>query len=220
MNLLSVSELLSNKSMTIHFSHNHFTIQDSHTHTIHKGKMDHGLYLLQSTQSSKPSLNISVNSVSVTTWHHRLGHLSFRTLYSLKSKLHSSHLNIQHIKLCYICPLAKQHRLPFTSNNHLSTSPFDLIHCNIWGPYQTTSHTGHRYFLTLVDDRSQFTWVYFLKNKSDALTVVPQFICFIQTQFHTVIKIFHSDNAPKLSFTYLFHTYAILHQFSCVELSC
>ena len=58
--------------------------------------------------------------------------------------------------------------LSFVSNNHLSIHVFDLIHCDIWGPYNVPTHDGMRYFLTIVDDCSRFTWTYLLKYKFDA----------------------------------------------------
>ena len=58
---------------------------------------------------------------------------------------------------CYICPLAKQRWLPFVCNNHVSQHPFDLLHCDIWGPYHVVGHSDHKYFLTLVDDCTRFT---------------------------------------------------------------
>lgn len=66
-------------------------------------------------------------------------------------------------------------RLSFDSNNHLSNHPFDLIHCDIWRPYQVTSYTWHSCFWTSVDDCSRFTWIYILKHKSDAANVIPRF---------------------------------------------
>lgn len=37
--------------------------------------------------------------------------------------------------ICHACPLAKQKRLRFESHNNVSQNPFDLVHCNIWGPF-------------------------------------------------------------------------------------
>ena len=58
---------------------------------------------------------------------------------------------------CTTCPLAKQRRLSFSSNNHLSCNAFDLIHTDIWGPLSTATHEGYTYFLTIVDDATHFT---------------------------------------------------------------
>lgn len=62
-----------------------------------------------------------------------------------------------------ICPCAKQTRLPFPSSSIKSTSPFDLIHMDIWGPYKVATLDGNKYFLAVVDDYSRMTWVFLLK---------------------------------------------------------
>jgi hypothetical protein len=53
--------------------------------------------------------------------------------------------------------MAKQHRLSFPISHSTSENPFNLVHCDIWGPYSTASLKGARYFLTIVDDRTQIT---------------------------------------------------------------
>lgn len=55
-----------------------------------------------------------------------------------------------------------------------------------------------------------------MRQKSDALVIVPRFFQLIETQFGKTIKRFRSDNAPELSFVEFFHSKGVLHQFSCV----
>ena len=74
---------------------------------------------------------------------------------------------------CVICPLAKQRRIAFPSFNHMAAALFDLIHCDVWGPFHTYSTEGFCYFLTIIDDNTRFTWVYFLKSKFDVNTIMP-----------------------------------------------
>ena len=74
---------------------------------------------------------------------------------------------------CSTRHFVKQRRLPFISSNNLCDKPFQLIHLDIWGPFHTHSTEGFRYFLTIVDDCTRFTWVYFLRVKSDFLTLLP-----------------------------------------------
>lgn len=97
----------------------------------------------------------------------------------------------------------------------MSKSPFDLIHLDVWGPFQTGTHDGYKYFFTLVDDCTRVTWLYLLKDKISVSTVFPEFLKFIQTQYRTSIKAIHSDNAPKLAFTSLLKEHGIEHFFSC-----
>ena len=102
--------------------------------------------------------------------------------------------------------------------NNVADNTFDLVHCDIWGPIKTPTHARYSYFITLVDDKSRYTWVYLLKNKNDALQIIPRFFKLIetQTQFSKTIKVFRSDNAPELSFKEFFATTGTIHQFSCV----
>jgi hypothetical protein len=45
--------------------------------------------------------------------------------------------------ICNICPLAKQTRLIFSpSTSKSSNAPFDLIHCDIWGPQKLPTQTS------------------------------------------------------------------------------
>ena len=41
--------------------------------------------------------------------------------------------------------------------NNMSANPFDLVHNDIWGPFNVSTPAGHRYFLTIVDDYTRAT---------------------------------------------------------------
>jgi len=72
------------------------------------------------------------------------------------------------IMFCDIFPLAKQTRLFYSpSTSQSSKAPFDLIHCDICGPHKIHTHTGARYFLTIMDDFTRFTWIHFLNFNSE-----------------------------------------------------
>ena len=93
-------------------------------------------------------------------WHFRLGHSSHAKL-SLLNKIVSD-LAINKPHGCDICHLAKQKRLSFPSSTHVSNAIFDLVHCDLWGPFFVSTIDGYRFFLTIVDDYSRCTWVYLL----------------------------------------------------------
>lgn len=67
------------------------------------------------------------------------------------------------------------------------------------GPYHVETHDGMKYFLTLVDDCTRWTWIFLLRLKSDVSTVLKNFISMVDNQFGKKIKIFRSD---KLVLTY------------------
>lgn len=231
-NLISISSLTSKLSYTVQFAENSCLIQDkSFSKTIGKAKLWQGLYLLTTSDCQEVSVASVSHSIedlnkfvscsnvackSLHVWHSRLGHPSSKCLEALKKYVSNKKFSTTCNAPCLVCPLAKQHRLSFNSSNHFATKTFDVLHCDIWGPYPSLTHSGHKYFLTLVDDHSRYTWIYLLKQKSDVLSTVPRFLKLIETQYNASIKTFRSDNAPELSFTELFQSKGIIHQYSCV----
>ena len=155
-----------------------------------------GLYVLDK-EAAVPHQNY-VNQVTARVWHNRLGHPSNAKLNILREVLHFHSVN--NSSPCCICPLAKQRRLSFPLSKNMSDSVLDLIHCDIWGPFHTVSHCNNRYFFTLVDDHSRYTWVFLLKQKSDVHSIIPKFCKMVENQLSTTIKCFRSDNAKELVF--------------------
>lgn len=187
-NLLSVSALSNVSQLIFTFFPNHFIIQDlHHKKTIGRDNKHGDLYFIdrqttELTTTDTPSV-ITINYADAATWHSRLGDLSDQRLAILQDKLHCNMHSIHKNKICCICPLAKQKRLPFVSYNKIASSPFELVYCAIWGPFHIISHTGHQFFVTLVDDYTRFTWTFLLKHKSDVQLIVPRFVRMIHTQF-------------------------------------
>jgi len=161
------------------------------------------------------SASFFVNVVNNSLWHYRLRHPAEFPLkllsHVIPQVLHESN------KSCSICPLAKQHRLSFPHSTSTSTQPFDLIHCDIWGPFFIKSLTGSSYFLTIVDDHTRFTWIHLLENKSQTRTHIQAFFNLVETQFNAKIKILRSDNGAKFNMNYFYATKGVIHQLSCVE---
>jgi len=100
-----------------------------------------------------------------------------------------------------------------------TTAIFDILHFDIWGPCFVTSKQDFKYFLTVVDDYSRYTWVIMLLNKSEVHNHIINFTHYVEPQFHTKIKIMRTDNGPKFSMHVFFASKSITHQTSCVETS-
>jgi hypothetical protein len=98
--------------------------------------------------------------VSANVWHSRLGRL-FDSIIQVLHNVLPSYSSISN-KDCLVCPLAKQHRIPFPTSITHSNCSFDLVHCDIYGPFSSLSSNGSKFFLTIVDDHSRFTWVYLM----------------------------------------------------------
>ena len=107
--------------------------------------------------------------------------------------------------------------MPFSASTHISDQPFDLVHCDLWGPFSIPTIDGYKYFLTIVDDFSRCTWIYLLKAKSKTQVLLPQFYAYVETQFNKKIKCIRTDNGTEFLLKEFFKSKGIIHQLSCVE---
>ena len=76
---------------------------------------------------------------------------------------------------------------------------------------------GDRYFFTIVDDHSRFTWSYIMQNKAETRVHLINFISMVKTQFQKKVKIIRTDNGLEFNMLQFFNTEGIIHQTSCIE---
>ena len=82
------------------------------------------------------------------------------------------------------------------------------------------SLTGFQYFVTFVDDYSQTTWLYLMKNRSKLFSHFRAFCAEIHTQFHVYVQNLRSDNAKEYvseQFQSFMLQHSILHQTSYAD---
>lgn len=217
-NLISISALTQQTSSVLIFSNETCVIQDvNKRNQIGMGRRFGNLYSFNKSDFSSTLRNIVSFPISNNTLcHYRLGHPSRIKSHALNKELTFNSSNDTDF-ICHDCHLSKQKRLPFISHNNLSGSVFDLIHYHIWGPFHIISVEGYKYFLTIVDDHSRYTWIYPLHAKSDAQKVIPSFFTLVQTQFNKKIKASRSDNAKELLFSDFCNFLGVIHYKSCVQ---
>lgn len=223
-NLLSISKITKHLDCSVIFSPTHCVFQDNRTKmTIGTGRERGGLYFLEGTKclQTEDSHGLQVVSKSsprdrILLWHCRLGHPSFPYLEHLFPKLFK---NISSSSMrCEQCIFAKNHRVPFKVSFNKSSVPFTCVHTDVWGPFSTPSITGHKYFISFIDDCTRVCWIYLLKSKGEVGHVIPKFSKMIETQFHTQVKVIHSDNGREFvnqTLGNFFSTHGILHQTTC-----
>ena len=214
-NLISVSKLTNSTHSTITFTQNKCIFQ-GHDGSKTIGSLHGGLYTLASTSTSTPLTTAFTHLSSNNLWHARLGHASSQILNKIKSISPLFQCNSDFT--CTVCPLSKQHKLPFPISNSHATSPFSLVHLDVWGPYKHPTLTKCTYFLTIVDDFSRATWTYFLPSKHHVCSTMQLFHSYVNTQFQTQIKTIRSDNGTEFlneSFNTFTQSHGIIHQTSC-----
>lgn len=178
-NLLSISKLLSQSKSAVKFHNNVCYLQyPTLMRELEIGKELNGLYILNTTSMScDASCTLGFSQAAMfDLWNGRIAHVSpsVLTLFPFSCKPVNSHP-------CDTCHLSKQVRNSFTASESCSTSIFELVHMDMWGPYRLKTHGNYTYFLTLVDDKSITYWLFLLPNKLSVYYVLTEFLLYVKT---------------------------------------
>ncbi|KAM6588273.1 hypothetical protein CsatA_010878 [Cannabis sativa] len=140
----------------------------------------------QSFSCTKNSSNVSL----VNLWHQRLGHPS---KIIMNKVLHSLHIPTADPSFCNACQYGKLHQFTFLSSQHSTTTPFEIIHTDLWGPSPYPTNEGFKYYIIFIDDFTKYTWIFPLKVKSDTTHVFQYFNNYVERQFGVKIKSLQAD---------------------------
>ena len=80
-----------------------------------------------------------------------------------------------------------------------------LIHFDINDPMPITSMNGSRYVLTFIDDFSRYTWVFFIKKKSEVYEKFTDLKALIENASGQKIKILRTKNGREYVSNELLH---------------
>lgn len=77
-----------------------------------------------------------------------------------------------------------------------TTSPFQLVHCDLWTS-PIASFSGYKYYLLVMDDFTHFSWSFPLHHKSDAAATLERFYAYVLTQFNVFVQCVQCDNGGE-----------------------
>jgi hypothetical protein len=143
-----------------------FNMQDNSKIVV--GEINHQSWLYTFSKFIEPNSYVLLTHVddSSRLWHKRFGHLNLRYMQQLIKKGMVTGLPDIHFSkwVCEGCVLGKNPQEMFESGKaHRASSPLDLIHSDLMGPFPHPSISKERYVLTFLDDYSCYTWVFFLR---------------------------------------------------------
>ena len=167
------------------------------------GRADHQsrLYLFSHFVPDPPSTVLLTHSDDVSRlWHERFGHLNYRYLQQLNQQ--SMVIGLPSVQfsggVCQGCILGKHPKEKFDKGKAWRASQIlELVHSDLAGPFQHPSFSKARYVLTFIDDFSRYTWVYFLKQKSEVFEHFQDFKTFVEKQSGNIIKVLRTDNGGE-----------------------
>ena len=210
-NLLSVSQITAKSNSSVRFTSSLCIITTTtnigQNFVIKCTKVGNlyplGVGLLNIPQTAKTSLSaFSLTKDTATIkWHHRLGHLNLQSLQQMQKQNLvmglPDKLSVSS-SICEGCVLGKHQVYSFPDKSlSRATSPLDLVHTDLGGPMQTQSLGGATYYITCIDDFSQYTKVYFLKRKFDAFITFQKYKALVENQIGRKIKVLRSDNGGE-----------------------
>lgn len=215
--LLSVSKFTQDNKVYIEFWPHHCLVKTFQGQTILRGGINNGLYCINTIQNkTRPTMALTGVRTSVHGWHQRLAHPHEPLLRRLISSFNLPVSSNKFPNVCDSCQLGKSHRFPLGSSHIASSTPFELIYSDVWGPSPKFSINGNRYFVLFIDDCTKYVWIYFLSHKSQVFTTFVQFRTMIETQFNAKIKHLQSDWGGEFrNVSNFLKQHGISHRISC-----
>lgn len=146
-------------------------------------KLSSNIYILMGETLQEGDVSVASTSQenSMTTWHHRLGHMSERGLKVLVERDLLLGLKSVSLPFCEQCVIRKQHRLKFDRSTTKSKHILELIHSDVWESSQM-SLGGPKYFVSFIDDYSRRLWIYPIKKKSDVFSIFKHFKALVELE--------------------------------------
>ena len=127
-------------------------------------------------------------------WHIKLGHPNSSDLRKTMSACNISFGNkMSELSFCKACQCGKMHKLSFKGSESKSSTVLEIIHSDLWGPAPTISNQGFKYYIAFIDDKTNYTWIYGLANKSQALSAFIAFKNQIEKILELKIKTIQCD---------------------------
>ncbi|GJS60345.1 retrovirus-related pol polyprotein from transposon TNT 1-94 [Tanacetum coccineum] len=205
-NLISISQLCGAKYI-VQFDEKRGTIFNSNKEVVMIAPRVRDVYVLDMTSSAQePCLFAKAFDNLNWLWHKRLAHLNFKTINKLEKNLVIGLPSLVYLKdkPYSSCEKRKHHRVSFKTKQTSSIKKcLHLLHMDLFGPITPRSINHEKYILVIVDEYSMYTWVYFLKKKSQAPETIMSFIQRVENQNEIKVKQLRTNNGTEFRNTIL-----------------
>ncbi|KAK2436692.1 secreted RxLR effector protein [Trifolium repens] len=174
-NLISISQLC-DQGLKVNFTKEEYLVSNDQGEILMKGgRSKDNCYLWVSHEEAQLGKCLLGKEDEVQLWHQKLGHLSLsgmKKVVAAEAIRGLPKLKITEGSICGKCQIGKQTRMSHPMLEHQVTSrTLELLHMDLMGPMQVESLGGRRYAFVVVDDFSRYTWVNFIRDKSDSFDI-------------------------------------------------
>ena len=126
--------------------------------------------------NSKPKHSGPQKSECLEVWHRIMGHCNKDDVLNQEKVVNGMKITSKNNFNCESCILGKQVNHFNRKPDERAESPMEFVHTDLCGPISPVAREGFRYAIAFVDDYSGATFVYFLKQKSDAAKAMLKFL--------------------------------------------
>ena len=198
-NLISVTKA-SQKGKTIKFTMSACYVLDKRHKMVAKATKVGSLYQLDHKPNYECANVAEKPDTKEDIWHKRYGHLGISNLQTLARKNLVSGFDFdvtQELTFCEACPQGKQHRTKFSSSGRRADDLLGLVYSDICGKMNEKSLGGAEYFLTFIDDKSRYVWVYCLQHKNQVFEKFCEWKAMVEKATGKRLKAIHTDNGGE-----------------------
>ena len=166
-NLLSIAKALQRGNI-VKFTKFACYVLDRKHKMVAKATKIGSLYQLDYKANHEQASFAEKSDTKEDVWHKRFGHLKIGILQKLAHEKLAEGFDFEansKLTFCETCPQGKQHRSKFVSSSRRASEPLELVHSDLCGKMNKKSLSGAEYFLSFIDDKTRYVWVYFLSYK-------------------------------------------------------
>ncbi|CDF32368.1 unnamed protein product [Chondrus crispus] len=155
----------------------------------------------------------SAHEVSLQTLHERMAHVNVQGIASMIhnnvvrginvrqsdviSAMNPKSDNHSPIFPAFVFGKATRSVIPKQRSSSRAQNCLDLVHSDVCGPLEVQSIGGSRYFITFVDDHSNWVVVYTMRNKSEAFAKYKLYEKLAQTHTGRKVKVLRTDRGGE-----------------------
>jgi transposase InsO family protein len=184
-----------------------------------------GIHYFQSASVGVMLAAFTGTSAAAELWHQRFGHLGYTNMAKLARLNMVDGLPISAGAFgdlvgkenCNACAIGKLSKAPFNPAVPKVRAAGELLHTDVCGPIRPDTAGSSRYFMTVIDDYTRYSFVKLIARKSDVAGSLMDYINLVETQTGNKVKALRSDNGGEYTSKVLdgfLQEKGIVHEFS------
>jgi len=136
---------------------------------------------------------------SVQYWHEALAYSSPQSWSHARERYPNGNIlpPRPHKFFCEACAQSNARNIAPPPTQERSKVPFDLVHTDLAAPFSVQFLGGSHYYMTLIDAGTRYTYIYFIKKKSDAVKYLKEFCELVFNRTNKYPRIIRSDRGGE-----------------------